>query len=120
MSPPAAPGFPEHLGDAAERLAAFEILERERKLPPPVRMLFDRARNVDLLALAHDVVECNRHEARGRLRQVRGDGASSSAAAFPWIPAFAGMSGERCARSASAWRRHCCAQFRASSLSPGS
>src|SRR5262245_36383058 len=69
MSPPAAPRLRERVGDAAERFAAFEILQRERKLPPPVRMLLDRARNVDLVALAHDVVERNRHEARGRLRE---------------------------------------------------
>ena len=68
-----------------------------RELPPPVRMLVHRPRNVDLLTFAHDVVERDCDKARVCLRQVRGD-CRESLAAPPlrealWIPTFAGTSG---------------------------
>src|SRR5215831_9549825 len=72
-SPPTPPGSRERVGHTAEWPVALEILQRERKLPPPVRMLLDRARNIDLLALTHDVVERDSDKSRGGLRQVSGN-----------------------------------------------
>ena len=65
------PDARELFGERAEALVALDLLQRERKLPPPVGLLFDGARQVRLVAHAEHVLELNREQARRRVGEIR-------------------------------------------------
>src|SRR6266567_2269755 len=72
-SPAAAAVLAEHLGDTAQVLVPFEILQHQRKLAPPVGMLIDGAGNINLIKHAHDVIERNHDKTARCLRQETGN-----------------------------------------------